>query len=174
MLLGLHAAPSSSPPRPALTHHNATGAPHQPDRHAWPRGLYHGGGARHAVGISDSQPQRHLASPRPLRATHRSRIGCSVLDGAVTVFDAVAGVEAQTRTVWRQATKVRCAGRRRQVARRLLVSTRALTLRSRPTLLVQRAFDWLYQQNGSRRRQHRTDGKRLGGVSAAALPAPPR
>ncbi len=29
-----------------------------------------------------------------------------VLDGAVAVFDGVQGVEAQTVTVWRQATKV--------------------------------------------------------------------
>ena len=31
-----------------------------------------------------------------------------VLDGAVAVFDSVAGVEPQSETVWRQATSTRC------------------------------------------------------------------
>ena len=33
-----------------------------------------------------------------------------VLDGAVVVFDGVAGVEPQSETVWRQADRYRCRG----------------------------------------------------------------
>jgi elongation factor G len=35
-----------------------------------------------------------------------------VLDGAVAVFDAVAGVQPQSETVWRQADKYRCRASR--------------------------------------------------------------
>jgi len=41
-----------------------------------------------------------------------SRALARVLDGAIAVFDAVAGVQPQSETVWRQATKynVPCIG----------------------------------------------------------------
>ena len=41
----------------------------------------------------------------PSRAGGRVAVGAVVLDGAVAVFDAVAGVQPQTETVWRQADK---------------------------------------------------------------------
>ena len=47
------------------------------------------------------------SSTRPATSTSRSRSSASlrVLDGAVAVFDAVAGVEPQSETVWRQADR---------------------------------------------------------------------
>ena len=47
------------------------------------------------------------SSTRPATSTSRSRSSARlrVLDGAVAVFDAVAGVEPQSETVWRQADK---------------------------------------------------------------------
>ena len=64
---------------------------------------------------SRSRPLRRPASgtvtrsisstPRPRRLHHRSRASLRVLDGAVAVFDGVAGVEPQSETVWRQADR---------------------------------------------------------------------
>ncbi|MFN8185137.1 MAG: GTP-binding protein [Candidatus Nanopelagicales bacterium] len=51
--------------------------------------------------------RRSTSSTRPATWTSRSRWSarCRVLDGAVAVFDGVAGVEPQSETVWRQADK---------------------------------------------------------------------
>ena len=46
-----------------------------------------------------------IDTPGPRRLHRRGRALLRVLDGAVAVFDAVAGVEPQTETVWRQANK---------------------------------------------------------------------
>ncbi len=45
------------------------------------------------------------STPRPRRLHRRGRALAACLDGAVAVFDGVAGVEPQTETVWRQADK---------------------------------------------------------------------
>jgi elongation factor G len=49
--------------------------------------------------------REHHRHARPRRLHHRGRAFLRVLDGAVCVFDSVAGVEPQSETVWRQADK---------------------------------------------------------------------
>ena len=55
------------------------------------------------------RPSASTSSTRPATSTSRSRSSARlrVLDGAVAVFDGVAGVEPQSETVWRQADKYR-------------------------------------------------------------------
>ena len=59
---------------------------------------------RHGQGVRRPSHQHHR-HPGPRRLHHRGRALLRVLDGAVTVFDGVAGVEPQSETVWRQADK---------------------------------------------------------------------
>src|SRR6201985_221300 len=48
-----------------------------------------------------------IATPGPVDSTAEVERSLRVLDGACAVFDAVAGVEPQSETVWRQADKYR-------------------------------------------------------------------
>ena len=107
--------------------------PHQHHRHPRPRGLHPGGGQKQSAGRGApldgplGTSEQHAARPRALvrlgllhavpaqscRLTtcrrlpscHQVERALRVLDGAVAVFDSVAGVEPQSETVWRQADK---------------------------------------------------------------------
>ena len=52
-------------------------------------------------------PRQHHRHARPRRFHREVERSLRVLDGAVAVFDSVAGVEPQSETVWRQADKYR-------------------------------------------------------------------
>ena len=52
-----------------------------------------------------ARPDQHHRHAGPRRLHRRGRASLRVLDGAVAVFDAVAGVEPQSETVWRQADR---------------------------------------------------------------------
>ena len=68
------------------------------------RARHHDHLRRHHLPVEGPLDQHHR-HPRPRRLHGRGRASLRVLDGAVAVFDAVAGVEPQTETVWRQADR---------------------------------------------------------------------
>ena len=73
----------------------------------WPRSASAASRSRRPRPPASGRATGSTSSTRPATSTSRSRSSdrLRVLDGAVAVFDSVAGVEPQSETVWRQADR---------------------------------------------------------------------